>query len=77
VKHLRLAKVKTLKDANKFLEEEYFRLQLDDRSSVETAMATRRIDYRSELWCRFERFFSEELKACGFEDVITAMDLLL
>ena len=53
------------------------RLQPDDRSSVEAAIATRRIDYRSELWCRFERHFSEELKAFGFEAEFSVIDLLL
>jgi hypothetical protein len=53
------------------------RLQPDERSSVQAAMATRRIDYRSELWSRFERLFAEELKAAGFQGVLTAIDLLL
>ena len=53
------------------------RLQPDERSSVEVAMATRRIDYRSELWCRFERFFAEELKVSGFQGALSVIDLLL
>ena len=53
------------------------RLQPDERSSVEVAMATGRIDHGSELWCRFERHFSEELKASGFEAEFSVIDLLL
>jgi len=53
------------------------RLQSDERSSVEVAMATRRIDHGSELWCRFECYFSEELKASGFEAEFSVIDLLL
>jgi hypothetical protein len=39
-------------------------------------MATRTVDYRSELWTRFERFFAEELEASGFQGFLSVIDLL-